>query len=101
MKVKAKDDIFNFLEKNKTDIQKFGVKRLGVFGSFVKNTQRDHSDIDFLVEFYSNKVSYTNFIELAYFLEDNLQTKIDLITLESLSPHIGPHILKEVEYASF
>jgi len=40
-------------------------------------------------------------MNLAFFLEDNLDRKIDLITSDSLSPYIGPQILKEVEYVSF
>jgi predicted nucleotidyltransferase len=38
---------------------------------------------------------------LAYFLEDLFNKKVDLVTPQSLSPHIGPHILKSVEYVSF
>jgi hypothetical protein len=38
-------------------------------------------------------------MKLAFFLEDLLGREVDLVTVESLSPHIGPHILKEVEYA--
>jgi predicted nucleotidyltransferase len=45
-------------------------------------------------------VTYRNFINLAYFLEDNLERKVDLQTTDSLSPYIGPRILREVEYVS-
>jgi len=76
------------------------VKKIGLFGSFVRNTQRDESDIDILVEFDQEKLSYDNFINLAYFLEDNLNRKVDLLTTDGLSPYIGPRILKEVEYVS-
>ena len=44
--------------------------------------------------------NYNNFINLVYYLEDNLNTKIDLLTIESLSPYIGQRILNEVEYVS-
>ncbi len=79
----------------------YGVKKIGLFGSYVRNMQNAQSDIDLLVEFEPDKLNYSNFINLAFFLEDNLESKVDLVTLDSLSPYIGPNILKEVEYVSF
>jgi uncharacterized protein len=96
-----KNDILKFLEGNKNKINSYGVKKIGLFGSFVSHKQHEESDIDILVEFESDKLTYENYINLAYYLEDNLSRKIDLITSDSLSPYIGPQILKEVEYASF
>jgi len=101
MRSRAKSDIFDFLRSNKETITSYGVRKIGLFGSFVKNSQKMESDIDILVEFNSEKLNYDNYINLAYFLEDNLNRKIDLITLDSLSPYIGPQILQEVEYVSF
>ncbi|EMB19846.1 nucleotidyltransferase family protein [Treponema denticola] len=101
MKPKEKKEIFNFLEYNKNILQSYGVKKIGLFGSYVHNQQSKNSDIDILVEFHANKKNYNNFINLVYYLEDNLNTKIDLLTLESLSPYIGNRILNEVEYVSF
>jgi len=100
MKTTKKSEIFDFLRTNKESITSYGVKKIGFFGSFVRNTQRDESDIDILVEFDQEKLSYDNFINLAYFLEDNLNRKVDLLTTDGLSPYIGPRILKEVEYVS-
>jgi len=96
-----KADIVNFLKSNRESIISYGVKKIGLFGSYVRKTQKPDSDIDILVEFYSDKLNYNNFINLAYFLEDNLSRKVDLITLDSLSPYIGPKILEEVEYVPF
>ncbi len=100
MKSKAKSDILNFIESNRDSIHSYGVKKMGLFGSYVRNDQNDKSDIDLLVEFDSDKLNYNNYINLAYYLEDNLDKKIDLITMDGLSPYIGPYILKEVEYVS-
>lgn len=44
--------------------------------------------------------SFDAYMELSFLLEEVFQQRIELVTLESLSPYIGPHILKEVEYAS-
>ena len=100
MKPKKKSDIFKFLNNNRELLNSYGVKNIGLFGSYVRNEQNQDSDIDILVEFDSGKLNYNNFINLAYYLEDNFNTKIDLITVDSLSPYLGPCILKEVEYVS-
>ena len=44
--------------------------------------------------------SFDAYMELSFLLEEVFQQRIELVTLESLSPYIGRHILKEVEYAS-
>ena len=100
MKPAAKKDIFRFLKSNEHILRSYGVKKIGLFGSYVRNKQNKNSDIDILVEFYKYKKNYNNFINLVYYLEDNLNTKIDLLTIESLSPYIGQRILNEVEYVS-
>lgn len=76
------------------------MKRLGLFGSFKRDTPTVDSDIDFLVEFEVGQKTFDNFIQLAFLLEDLLQRRVELVTQESLSPYIGPRILAEIEYAS-
>ena len=76
------------------------MKNIGLFGSYVRDEENPDSDIDILVEFDSGKLNYNNFINLADYLEDSFTTKIDLITLDSFSPYLGPGILNEVEYVS-
>lgn len=72
--------------------------RIGVFGSFVRGEERPDTDIDFLVEFEPNQKTFNHLMELSFFLEDLFPNRIELVTPESLSPYIGPQILKEVEY---
>jgi len=74
-----------------------GVTSVGLFGSFVLGKQTAESDIDVLVEFAPEKHSFDNFMELSFLLEDLLGRKVDVVTPEALSPHIGPHILQEVQ----
>lgn len=88
------------LDQSQEKLTKFGVKRCGLFGSFLRNRQNPQSDIDLLVEFEMDKKTYDNYIHLAFFLEELFGRPVDLVTPESLSPYIGPHILREVEYAS-
>ena len=98
MNVQNKEQIFKRLREHYSEIRGFGVKRFGLFGSFLRGRQTDESDVDLLVEFENGQKSFDNFMRLSFFLEDLLERKVDLITPESLSPHIGPKILREVEY---
>lgn len=98
--IKKEQDIFNLLHQNQPRLRAFGVKRIGLFGSFVRGEQTAQSDVDLLVEFEPQQKTFDNFMELSFFLEKVLQSRIDLVTPESLSPYIGPHILKEVKYAA-
>lgn len=74
--------------------ERFGVKRIGVFGSFAKGDAGGDSDIDILVEF--DEVTFDHYMELLFYLEDLFGRKVDLVTTEGLSPYIGPHIKNEV-----
>ncbi len=91
-------DILEILRKNLVTIQSFGIKSIGVFGSYVKERQEGTSDLDVLVEFKKGKKNFDNFMDLLFFLEDLLNVKVDLVTKEALSPYLGPSILKEVVY---
>jgi len=100
MAVETKEQVFLLLDQSDEKLKKFGVKRCGLFGSFLRDRQNLQSDIDLLVEFEMGKKTYDNYIHLAFFLEELFGRSVDLVTPESLSPYIGPHILREVEYAS-
>ncbi|MBI3798618.1 MAG: nucleotidyltransferase family protein [Deltaproteobacteria bacterium] len=99
--VQTKQDILTVLSEQHPQIKALGVKRLGLFGSFVRGQQRAESDVDFLVEFEPGQKTFDNFMQLALLLEDVLQRRVELVTPEALSPYIGPYILKEVEDVSF
>jgi predicted nucleotidyltransferase len=97
--VQTKHDVLNLLFQNRARIRALGVKRLGLFGSFARGGQANRSDVDLLVEFEEGRKTFDNFMQLSFLLEEVLQRHVELVTLESLSPYIGPHILREVEYA--
>lgn len=94
-----KEEIFSLLKQNKDKLRVFGVKKIGLFGSFVRHEQNDKSDVDFLVEFEKGEKNFRNFINLVFFLEDLFQKRVEVVTTEALSPYIGPSIMEEVEYA--
>ena len=98
--VQTKEEIVKTLDKNRSRLQALGVKRLGLFGSFVRGEQRADSDVDLLVDFEAGQKTFDHFIQLSFLLEDLLGRRVELVTPEALSPHIGPYILEEVEYVS-
>ncbi len=98
MTVQTKERVLSLIHQQQTQIRAFGVRRLGLFGSFVRGQQDTDSDVDVLVEFEPGSKTFDAFINLAFFLEELFGRDVELVTLESLSPYIGPHILNEVEY---
>lgn len=99
-RVHDKETLLKMISNHRHEIRSFGVKQLGLFGSFARNaTIHPDSDIDFLVEFENGKKTFDNFMELSFYLEKLLGRKVELVTPESLSKYIGPHILKQVEDA--
>ncbi len=95
-----KQDILDELSNQRHQLANFGVEQIGLFGSFVRDEANQESDIDLLVDMSKNRKTFRNFMALNYYLEEIFGRKVDLVTKQSLSPYIGPHILRTVEYAS-
>jgi predicted nucleotidyltransferase len=89
-------EIINLLKEHKAPLKKFKVKRIGLFGSYVRGEQKKDSDIDFLVEF--EELNFDDFMDLFFFLEDLFRKKVELITNGNLSPYIQPYVEKEVRW---
>ena len=98
--VQDKRAVIDCIRAARKRLDALGVVRIGLFGSFAKGLQTAASDVDILVEFQPDKHSFDNFMDVSFLLEDVLGRKVELVTPESLSPYIGPHILKEVEDVS-
>ena len=77
--------------------ERYGVRSLGIFGSFVRGEQRKRSDLDVLVEFDSAPTLF-GFIDLRDYLTDLLGVKVDLVMKSALKPAVGRHILAEVVF---
>jgi predicted nucleotidyltransferase len=92
------DAILRILVEHKQQLAAYGVDQIGLFGSYLRNEATENSDIDFLVDIRKDKKTFKNFLSLNYYLEDLFGRKVELVTTQSLSPHIGPHILKTVLY---
>lgn len=96
--MKTLEEIKQWLVQNKSLLQeRYKVRELGVFGSYVRREQTEASDVDVLVEF-SEAPSLLKFINLENYLSDNLGVKVDLVHKAGLKPRIGERILAEVVY---
>jgi len=101
VQIDSKKGVFSAIEHKRQEISSLGVKRLGLFGSFLHGSQNAESDVDLIVEFNEGQKTFDNLVNLSFFLEDMLGRHIELVTPESLSPYIRPHIIREVEYVTF
>jgi predicted nucleotidyltransferase len=77
--------------------RKFKVKRLGIFGSYVRGRARKSSDVDVLVEF-SGGIDLLDFVALERYLKEQTGSKIDLVSVKALRPEFRGAILNEVVY---
>ncbi|MBN2095047.1 MAG: nucleotidyltransferase domain-containing protein [Candidatus Aenigmarchaeota archaeon] len=84
------------MERKKEDLDRLGVVRIGVFGSFAKKKQGPKSDVDVLVKF--RKPKFGGYMDLKFLLEKEFKRKVDLVTEGSLKPELKD-IRREVKYA--
>ena len=94
--MKTLNEIKSILEKHKDELrEKYGVKEIGVFGSYIRGEQKRRSDVDILVEF-DEAPNMFEFIDLKEYLAHKLGTEVDLVMKSALKPTIGKYILEEV-----
>ena len=83
------------IEERADDIRaRFGVSRLGVFGSRVRGEETSDSDLDVLVEF--SVPTFRNYMGLKRYLEELTGLAIDLVSDAALRPLMRPYIMDEV-----
>lgn len=92
----TKEDIKRVLFANREILKKYKVESIALFGSYVRNEQKEDSDIDFLVDFQEGATLF-DFVELQDSLSDFLGKKVSIVSRRGLSKYIGPYILKEAE----
>lgn len=97
-KILSKHFIKQTLRNNQDILKKYGVKRIGLFGSYVNGTAHASSDIDLLVEL--ERLTFDDYMGLILFLEDLFEKKVDLVTTTSVKPRLRPYIEKDVEYVT-
>ena len=94
----TKKIILNTLRDHKEELEnRFGVRKIGLFGSYARDNAGLQSDIDILVEF--NSPTFDNYMDLKFYLEDLLKTPVDLVLNDALKKRLRPYITQEVVYA--
>lgn len=76
--------------------ERFGVAKIGIFGSAARGEERPDSDVDVLVEFAPGQTTFRNFMELAFYLEELFGRRVDLVTEQGLSQYLRPYVEQEV-----
>ena len=98
MPARSFPEVRRILAEHRADLeQRFGIKSIGVFGSWVRDEQTAASDVDILVEL--THPTFDQYMDLKFFLEDKLGRPVDLVLADSLKPRLKPIITREVSYA--
>ncbi|MEK6979034.1 MAG: nucleotidyltransferase family protein [Candidatus Micrarchaeota archaeon] len=88
-------NILKLLRQHRDRFRGYKVKKMGLFGSFLKGKQNKNSDMDFLVEF--EEPTFDNYMDLKFLLERMFHKKVDLVIESSLKPALQ-YIRKEARY---
>jgi len=92
------NEILTMLKNHKEELSaRFSVRRIGLFGSVLRGATSEKSDVDILVELAQPTLDH--YMDLKFFLEEQLGTRVDLVLADSLKPRLKPIIAREVAYA--
>lgn len=95
----TKEYILTTIRENKKELLRYGILKVGLFGSYVRGDESEKSDIDLLIDFDPDHENFDNYMAVCNILEQLFSNeKLEIVTKNGLSPYIGPKILKEVQY---
>jgi hypothetical protein len=94
----TRTEIMEKLKHQKAALRQFGVKRLGLFGSYSRGEALAASDMDFVVEF--DRKSFDSYMDLKFFLEGLFQNPVDLVLADNIKPRLKQSIARDVQYVS-
>lgn len=93
----SKDDIVKIIKNNEKLLkQKYDVKKIWLYGSFVRNEANEFSDIDLYVDFFSNKTD-EELIEMQEYFVKLLKRDIDMLVENKEYKNFSNNALKERE----
>jgi len=96
--MKTFEEIKELIQKHKEEFRKqYGLKEIGIFGSYVRGEQGTGSDLDLLIEL-EKPIGFVKFMRLERALSELLEIQVEMVTKKALKPHIGKRILQEVRY---
>lgn len=93
-----RDDIVSFISIHKSEFeQKFGVKRIGLFGSYARGDVREGSDIDIVIELKKPDLFFLIGVKQAF--EEALEKKVDVVRLrDKMNRFLRQRIERDVIY---
>ncbi|TAE13946.1 MAG: DNA polymerase subunit beta [Bacteroidetes bacterium] len=95
----TKENILSILKKHKSELSKLGVSTIGLFGSYLNDKQTIESDIDLLIDFDPEKENFDNYMAVYDIFENIFKNeRVEIVTKNGLSKHIGPRILSQIIY---
>ncbi|MCD6362722.1 MAG: nucleotidyltransferase family protein [Synergistetes bacterium] len=95
----SKEELLAFLRRKKAFFYTaYGIKKIGVFGSYVRGEETRESDIDIIVDMARDRKNIHNLLGFKRYLEKELGVKIDVGLETALKPAIRPQVRKEVIY---
>ncbi|MCX6681428.1 MAG: nucleotidyltransferase family protein [Methanoregula sp.] len=93
-------DALALLRQHEPIIKKrFGVAKIGIFGSYARGEERPESDVDVLVQFRNGQETFDHYMDLKFYLEDLFSRKVDLVMKGAVKRRLKEHIMGEVIYA--
>jgi len=91
--------ILGQINLRKAEIKRFGVQKIGLFGSYARSSQTHGSDIDIMVEFTPGMKSFDNYMGLKIFLEELFGAKVDLVISDAVKKRLRQYIFEGLQYA--
>lgn len=92
------EEIKDILQKHKVKLkEQYGLREIGIFGSYVKDEQNEKSDLDILIEL-EKPIGFVKFMRLENALSELVGIRVEMVTKKALKPYIGSRILQEVRY---
>jgi predicted nucleotidyltransferase len=95
----TKEYILSTIKSKEREVSRYGIKSIGLFGSYARDEQSEDSDIDLLIDFEPEKENFDNYMAVYDIIEKLFKNqRVEIVTKNGLSPYIGPKILNEVRY---
>ena len=92
-----RDEVLSILKREAHDLKdRFGVTNVGLFGSVVRDEAKDSSDLDLLIELDPESITYKKYLDLEVYLQSLFPRKIEIVTMDGVSPYILLYISREV-----
>jgi uncharacterized protein len=95
-KIQTIDELLSVLKGCRQGLaERYGVRDLAVFGSYVKGNQHRRSDIDILVELEKTSKTFDNYMELKFYLTRIIGGKVDLVLKDSIREELKERVFSE------